>query len=179
MGMAYRMDWALEGQSWQPKFRPGPEIWSQRSPGRIPASLSLAARDLLDVGPAKSLQGARNLEAIFLAHRLAATKPCADSLIACTKSRFFPFNLPSPYFILSSTSLLCLIVLHVSVLAIPASSLWIETRVCVIVSVRNYFHHAHRIRLYFSFADAPETFLTSHPSPTPFTTAHTHQNSQS
>ena len=38
MGMAYRMNWALEGQSWQPKFGPGPEIWSQRSPGCIPAS---------------------------------------------------------------------------------------------------------------------------------------------
>ena len=114
--------------------------------------------------------------AIFLAHRLAATKPCADSLIACTKSRFFPYDLHISF---SLSPLSCLIVLHVSVPAIPALSPWIETRVCVIVSVRNYFHHAHRIRLYFSFADAPETFLTSHPSPTPSTTAHTHQNSQS
>ena len=147
----------------------------------FPRLLSLAARDLLDVGPEKSLQGARNLDGNFSCTSLGFAG-CGHQALCrffdrMHKKPFFPLR--SPYFILSFTSLSCLIVLHVSVPAIPALSPWIETRVCVIVSVRNYFHHAHRIRLYFSFADAPETFLTSHPSPTPSTTAHTHQNSQS
>ena len=52
----------------QPKFGPGPEIWSQRSPGRIPAFPLVGWTE----GPEKSLQG---WTAIFLAHRLALRPP--------------------------------------------------------------------------------------------------------
>ena len=115
---AWLTEWN-EGQSWQPKFGPGPEIWSQRSPGRIPASLSLAARDLLDVGPAKSLQGARNLDGNFSCTSLGGHQALCRFFDRMHKKPFFPYHLHISF---SLSPLSCLIVLHVSVLAIPALS---------------------------------------------------------